>query len=102
MATDLTFVPGKTVPMNCVGVLGGEGSVTRIVHSIRDMAHQSGEPSPIHLARAIAEAVLLDSLSEFQWRVHLRALQVADLYGEWCGGYVDPNKIANKCLDIPV
>jgi len=88
MITDFTFTPGKTVPLSCVGVLGG------------DVAQQSGEPSPIHLARAIAEAVLLDKMSEYQWRVHLRALQVADLYGDWCGGYVDPNMIASKCLDI--
>jgi hypothetical protein len=96
------FIPGDTVPLSCIGKTGREVEVTAIVKAIANIAKQQSDPSPIHLARAIAETVLLDILSEFQWRIHLRALFIAEVYGDWCGGWVDPEKIARECLYVEV
>jgi len=94
---DSLLVPGKNCPLAMKA--GGEEGVLLVVESLVNLAKSYGEPSPIHLALAISEAVLVEGHPyESAWKVHIAAQRAANAYGDWCGGYVDPTEIGRRCL----
>jgi len=94
---DNLLIPGKNCPLAMKA--GGERETLFVVESLVSLAKSYSEPSPIHLASAISEAVLIGGHPyESAWKVHIAAQRVANAFGDWCGGYLDPMEIGRRCL----